>query len=112
MRLRQRGSKRRRQRPEVKCDDHEWSQFGVCIKCGFKTPTYTPNGRAPDVQNTTEVFELDSLEELVALFKRLRRVKKVAPVSLRYTIAVTARRIVIFRGNNGRVPNITERIED
>jgi hypothetical protein len=111
-RNRQRDRRDKRRRPELKCDDHEWSQWGVCVKCGFKTPTYTPNGRAPDVQTHTEVFELDSLEELEALFKRLRAVKTIAPVSLRYTVAVTARRIVIFRGNNGRVPNITERIED
>lgn len=118
MRLRNRDSKRQRRQgtPEVDCD-HEWSKFGVCIKCGFKTPTFVshdggPLTRSPDVQTTTAVFEIDSLEELGELYKRLRRAKKVAPVSLRYTVAVTARRIVIFRGNNGRVPNITERIED
>ena len=45
-----------------------------------------------------EVFELTTVGEVLDFCKMLLRLKKIAPRSLRYTIAVTARRTIRFKG--------------
>lgn len=105
-----------------KCKSTGGTERKTCKRCGGygywheakipKSKKRKPLSNGPSVQEHTEVFELDSLEAIEALFKRLRKLKRVAPRSLRYTVAVTARRIVTFRGNNGYRPDITKRLEN
>lgn len=63
-------------------------------------------------QQHTDVYQLDTIADLLQLCRRLLSLKRLAPRSLRYTVAVTATRNVSFRGPKNAKPDITKRISD
>ena len=96
-----------------KCAHAKRSEFGICIRCGDKANGVSRthlDQREPSEQTHTEVIELASYSDVLAFAKRLLRVKALAPVSLRYTVAVTANRRVTFRGSRNAQPDITKSI--
>lgn len=60
----------------------------------------------------TEVFTLKSLSDVIAFCKRMLAMKREAPWSLAFTVALTATREVQFRGSAGKPRHVGEDLRD
>ncbi len=60
----------------------------------------------------TEVFVLSSIDQLLVFCRRLIRMKREAPWSLSFTVALTATREVEYRGPAGKPRHVGEDLRD